>query len=90
MKSDPSNSDILFGIEKMLSHLQRLELTVENRMTPEFMTVKETAEFMRVSHRTVQRLIEKGKLLPYRITDGPKSKLILSRRDVINYLRGAG
>jgi len=90
LKPDPSNGDLLSQIERMLSHIQRLELTVEKKITPDFMTVKETAEYLRVSTRTVQRLIERGKLLPFKITDGPKSKLILSRRDVINYLRGTG
>jgi excisionase family DNA binding protein len=90
LNGDPSNSDILLQVERLSSHIQRLEYMIEEKITPEYMTVKETADYLRVSVRTVQRLIEQGNLFPFRITDGPKSKLILSRRDVNNYLRGTG
>jgi len=88
LNDQPSLSDIESAIGSLQFHIQRLEALVQNRITPEYMTIKETAEYMRISVSKVRQLIDQGYLKSMRIGAGQTSKLILSRRDVDNYLRG--
>ena len=92
MNDLPTLSDIESTIKAMndilLSRLNRLEFIVENKVTPKYMTLKETAEYLRCSVQKVRGLINEGNLHSFKVGSGQTSKLILSRRDVDNYLRG--
>jgi excisionase family DNA binding protein len=88
LNDQPTLSDIKSDIGSLQFHIERLEALVQNRITPEYMTIKETAEYMRISVSKVRQLIDQGYLKSMRIGAGQTSKLILSRLDIDNYLRG--
>lgn len=51
-------------------------------MTAKFATVREAAEFLRVSYRTVQRYLSEGRI-PY---VKPAGKVLINEQDLMNFV----
>ena len=56
-------------------------------MTETHLTRVEAAKYLRVSPRTLARLLAEGKLPHARVTDGPRGKIIVRRQDLDAWVR---
>jgi len=61
-----------------------------SKAEPPVMTVKEAAEFLRVSSQTIYALVTGGKLESRKLGDGPKAPVRILRQSVYDYLGYAG
>jgi len=65
---------------------QKLENLIESRISTEFLTIKESAAYFRVSVSGLRDLLYKGKIPFYRINESDRSTILLKRKDLKKYL----
>lgn len=51
-------------------------------MIPKYITIKEAADFLRISYRTVQRYLSDGRI-PY---TKPAGRVLISETDLMNFV----
>ena len=65
---------------------QKLENLIESRISTEFLTIKESAIYFRLSVSGLRDLLYKGKIPFYRINESDRSTILLKRKDLKKYL----
>lgn len=76
--------------EQQNRYNSRFSDLLEARLIPEYMTIREAAVYMKTSIRTVRRRIESGDFIGYKIGGYEKSKILICKKEIDNYIRGAG
>lgn len=64
----------------------KLENLIESRISTEFLTIKESAIYFRLSVSGLRDLLYKGKIPFYRINESDRSTILLKRKDLKKYL----
>ena len=79
---------LLEQILKKLSDLDRkIDLFFEIKTLPDFLTIKETATLLRISEKTIQRLIFDQKIKKKQ--DAPGKKIIIEKNEIMKFLKAS-